>query len=426
VFSIFLYIFAVVAMNLFSGVRYGWLGFMDPRNINFDSWANSLMLMFRFTTGDNFNGVMRELMVGEPYCTPARAGAATVEERTGTCGSPGLVVPFFVALIVFSTFILVNLVAATVLEAFEETSAPQNHPRLPGMHRLTRAMRDAFLAAWAGGDPSGMGFVGREALVKLVLRLPHPLGLRGTQFEKDAWLRFHAARARKEALAAAAGGGGGGGGGGEGGAAATAAAAAAAAKRNNRYAQSFARRAAAVVEKKRTVEAPLELSDKARYILARLPLVPFFRKNLPSAQAASSAILAFQGVGREEPLYHIQAVLFALLGRANGEDHTAEALHLEGHLATNAWPDKFVSVVANTQRRWRRTMLERKRAAARRAGSAGGGGGSAGASPAAAPASGSGSAALLLPAVAPAELLPTFTSSLRLPTGVRAAPSAMR
>lgn len=67
------FIFAIVGMQIFSGVRYGdWAQFAYREgqsrpwlnaDANFDSFPIAFMTVFRISTGDDFNGIMHDLMV---------------------------------------------------------------------------------------------------------------------------------------------------------------------------------------------------------------------------------------------------------------------------------------------------------------------------------------------------------------------------
>ena len=56
---LFFYIFSVIAMNLFGSVR---RNYYLKRHSNFEDFPNALLLLFRMTGGENWNGVMRECM----------------------------------------------------------------------------------------------------------------------------------------------------------------------------------------------------------------------------------------------------------------------------------------------------------------------------------------------------------------------------
>ena len=64
---LFLVIFAVLFMNIYSNVKHGEnLGFYP----NYENFGNSLMTMFRMSTGESFNGLMHDTMIKPPYCSP--------------------------------------------------------------------------------------------------------------------------------------------------------------------------------------------------------------------------------------------------------------------------------------------------------------------------------------------------------------------
>jgi hypothetical protein len=82
-----IYVFAIIAMNLFSGMRYGGLNFFNRNDANFDSFHISYMLLFRAMTGENWNGCMHELMLKCVACAPGRSRALASGARTRPSGA---------------------------------------------------------------------------------------------------------------------------------------------------------------------------------------------------------------------------------------------------------------------------------------------------------------------------------------------------
>ena len=79
------FIYAIVAMNLFSDVKQG--DFIND-DANFSGFWISMITLFRMSTGESYNGIMHDCMVETPFCDP------DVEENCG-----GLFVQVFVAFI---------------------------------------------------------------------------------------------------------------------------------------------------------------------------------------------------------------------------------------------------------------------------------------------------------------------------------------
>ena len=66
-------------------------------------------------TGESYNGLMHDAMITEGGSAPGRCSDAE-----GNCGSPFGAVLFFVSFFILESLVMLNLIVAVVLEAFEE------------------------------------------------------------------------------------------------------------------------------------------------------------------------------------------------------------------------------------------------------------------------------------------------------------------
>lgn len=164
-----LFVFAVIGMNVFSGVKYGKLGFLSE-DVNFDSFPVAFITMFRASTGENFNGIMRELSVAPPFCILSGPEA--------NCGYPTAAAIFWVVFFTVTAFIMVNILVAIILEAFEESSDEATDSST-GLFRLTQAAATEYLRLWNKMDIEGQQFLDAESIVDIIIELPYPLGLLG-------------------------------------------------------------------------------------------------------------------------------------------------------------------------------------------------------------------------------------------------------
>jgi hypothetical protein len=171
-----MYVFAIIAMNLFSGQRYGSLGFIDD-NANFDSFGIAYFTMFRCMTGENFNGIMHELMMGPPFCIPDPGPGDNWTELDANCPTPWLSCVFWVFYFVIISFMVVNILVAVVMEAFDASS--ENGGEKDGPFRLTPVYMDAYLTIWNKFDINGTQYLDSASIVNLIIKLPFPLGLQG-------------------------------------------------------------------------------------------------------------------------------------------------------------------------------------------------------------------------------------------------------
>lgn len=341
-----LFFFAVVGMNLFSGVHYGWLGFLDKDNRNFDSFSSSFVNMLVFVTGENFNGVMHELSHNHApglYCVanfanytlPPGANFSLSAFRDKmpytNCGFGPAVTAIFWVLFYFTTVMFIMaLVTGIVIEAFRDTADDGWDPKL-GLHKLTDERTQEFKALWDCLDPDGTHLLEKRDVQVLIALLPKPLGLGG-----------------RSVGAGGGGGHGSGRGGGRGGAPSAAARLSACCARNCLYREPYA-----------PENPPIDLKVAARKVMEMLPLVPTRQKTV---------------AGKSLPKFHFHQVLFALIGRAN-KSHGAEAIHLSGEISTAELPLYVFFLITSVQRRWKRRRAERARraAAATPVGAAGGG-----------------------------------------------------
>jgi hypothetical protein len=78
--SLLYFMYAIAGMALFGEVKRG--NFLDAYG-NFESFPLAVVTLFRMTTGENWNGLMRDCMVQPPFCSDVE----------GNCGSVGQVAP---------------------------------------------------------------------------------------------------------------------------------------------------------------------------------------------------------------------------------------------------------------------------------------------------------------------------------------------
>ena len=163
--ALIVYMLAIAAMNLFDGVRFGWLGFMDPVDVNFDTFWAAFVTAYRCTTGENFNGIMRELASAPPYCLPGV-----------NCGSSFYSYAYFSVLYTLTHFYCIQLCVAIMMHVFMTMG-----DRCPttGMVQLSFDMRSRFEAEWGRLDPHATHLLGQADVMLLLCRLPPPLGVAG-------------------------------------------------------------------------------------------------------------------------------------------------------------------------------------------------------------------------------------------------------
>ena len=204
-----LFFFAVVGMNLFSGMRGGTQGFMSV-DANFETFFITLAMLFRAMTGENYNGIMHELMLRPPFCIPEGAldaGGNVIEDFT--CSRDWVTVGYWVIFFTTTNLMLLNIITAVAMEAFDasgdaekedgdddeeeeegeedheledgsgEEGAAKKKKRAPPPVRLTKAIMNEYLALWNVRDQEGTQFLPIESVCEVIAELSYPFGVVG-------------------------------------------------------------------------------------------------------------------------------------------------------------------------------------------------------------------------------------------------------
>jgi len=160
IFLLLILIYAILGMNLFSNIKQG--EFLNG-DANFNGFFISVATLFRVTTGESFNGIMHDCMIQEPYCSDA----------AGNCGFLGFAPLYFCSYFLCSAYTLLSMITAIILDQFADQDAAAHNA-------VKEEDIEEFKTAWAILDPKGTMFIHEELLVKLVMRVPYPLGVRQT------------------------------------------------------------------------------------------------------------------------------------------------------------------------------------------------------------------------------------------------------
>lgn len=114
---VIVFVYSVMGMNLFPDVEFG--EFINDDNNNFHSFLSSFLLLFRCATGENWNGIMREAAIQEPFCSST--------STANTCGSPSQSYLYFISFELICAFLLLNMVVAVVFKNFEQEFSSANN-----------------------------------------------------------------------------------------------------------------------------------------------------------------------------------------------------------------------------------------------------------------------------------------------------------
>jgi hypothetical protein len=107
------FIFAIVARQLFGGVRYG--AAMNAFS-NFRTFGSATLLLFQIMSGDDWHLTMTDCMVEKPFCAE-RINASTGRVYSD-CGSVAGAAFFFIMYVTLVVFVFLNLFIAVILENF--------------------------------------------------------------------------------------------------------------------------------------------------------------------------------------------------------------------------------------------------------------------------------------------------------------------
>jgi len=160
IFALFMLIYSILGMNLFSRIKHG--EFLNE-DANFQSFWGSMQTLFRASTGESFNGIMHDCMIQEPYCS----------NGDGNCGYPVFAPIYFTSYYLIAAYTLLSMITAIILDNFNDNNAMSHNS-------VTEDHIELFKEEWAKLDPKGTMFIKEEILVKLVANVPYPLGVKDT------------------------------------------------------------------------------------------------------------------------------------------------------------------------------------------------------------------------------------------------------
>ena len=183
-----------MGMSLFGNTRHG--EFLN-RHSNFDSFPSALLLLIRITTGESWNGIMRDCMV-KTQCvnvvqnfindagvsilashdTWYNPGASDLDGAPANaiqdhCGPwSGLTVAYFMLFMVLCGFLLLNLVIAVILDNFQNSSSNEEL-------EVSQSNILQFAEMWGKLDPKTTLFIPTACLTQLLETVEPPLGTAG-------------------------------------------------------------------------------------------------------------------------------------------------------------------------------------------------------------------------------------------------------
>ena len=196
---ILFFIFSVMGVQSYGKIHLG-AGAGDlSEHANFHSMPESFILLFRFSTGENWNGFMHSLMSdlegceadhdklqfdnsaknGLNFCVGEADYSCSADKRAANdgqcckpingCGSGAAIPPvlFFYMFTLMVSFVMFNLFVGVVLSAFDDSEEGDI---------LSPDDLDKFVGTWGEFDPDATWFIKVEELKKFVDDLEAPMG----------------------------------------------------------------------------------------------------------------------------------------------------------------------------------------------------------------------------------------------------------
>uniref|UniRef100_A0AAQ4PM34 Sodium channel protein n=1 Tax=Gasterosteus aculeatus aculeatus TaxID=481459 RepID=A0AAQ4PM34_GASAC len=158
-----MFIFSIFGMSNFGYVKHG-AGIDDL--YNFETFGNSMIILFMITTSAGWDGLLLPILNYPPDCDPTLENPGT--NVKGDCGNPSVGIFFFVMYIIISFLIVVNMYIAIILENFSVATEESADP-------LSEDDFETFYEIWEKFDPTASQFITFAKLSDFADTLEHPL-----------------------------------------------------------------------------------------------------------------------------------------------------------------------------------------------------------------------------------------------------------
>lgn len=135
------------------------------RNNNFQTFFQSIMVLFRSATGESWQEIM--LACADLPETQCDERVIAVSNKTVKCGS-NLAYPYFISFYILCSFLIINLFVAVIMDNFDYLTRDWS---ILGAHHL-----DEFVRLWAEYDPDAKGRIKHLDVVTLLRKISPPLG----------------------------------------------------------------------------------------------------------------------------------------------------------------------------------------------------------------------------------------------------------
>ncbi|CAK8685583.1 unnamed protein product [Clavelina lepadiformis] len=160
--SVFIIIFAILGVTLFMDVKLN--GALNDQ-VNFQTFGNALMVLFRLVTSAGWNDVLDPLM-NTRNCTDTGVPSTNPQG----CGDPIIAVLYFVFYIFIVFLVIVNMYIAIILDNFDEILKQDESG-------VSQGDFETFYMVWGKYDPQASQFVTLTKLSDLLHDLHPPFQL---------------------------------------------------------------------------------------------------------------------------------------------------------------------------------------------------------------------------------------------------------
>ncbi|KAF9154776.1 calcium channel protein [Linnemannia schmuckeri] len=158
VFMVVFTVYAIMFREIFGMTR---LGRSTTGLANFETFGNTMLMLIRMTTGENWDFVMHDMMVEAPNCTPNKGSYLDND-----CGSRAWAYFMFLSFYIVCTYILLNMFIAVIISNF---SFAYQHDTITTL--ITREDLRNFKLTWAKFDPRGTGYIDPKYLSQFLRSL---------------------------------------------------------------------------------------------------------------------------------------------------------------------------------------------------------------------------------------------------------------
>ncbi|KRX96013.1 Voltage-dependent calcium channel type A subunit alpha-1, partial [Trichinella pseudospiralis] len=153
------FIYAIVGMQVFGNIELNGDTEINRHN-NFQTFFNSIILLFRCATGEAWQEVTLACIANRK-CDP-RTGKLNSE-----CGTNFAYV-YFTSFVFLSSFLMLNLFVAVIMDNFDYLTRDSS---ILGPHHL-----DEFVRVWAEYDPEATGRIHYTDMYEMLRNIPPPVG----------------------------------------------------------------------------------------------------------------------------------------------------------------------------------------------------------------------------------------------------------